>query len=1105
MKRPIIVLSSAVLLLASLPLGAETRRYALILEDPPVVAKIASRSQLRSPAALDAEARIASAQESLRQQLAERKIPVTGSVKILLNAVFVVASDPQRLQGLPGVQRVVRLQRMHLHLNRALPLVQTPEGWTALAAAGFPNAGAGMKIGILDTGIDQNHPGLQDPSLPPPDNLPVCGHSPGQLGNNDCGYTNSKVIVARSYITMDAAANQFDILWGSQPDDYSPRDRVGHGTAAAVTAAGIQHQAPLAAISGVAPKAYLGNYKIYGSPGVNDGIFGDALVAAIEDAYRDRMDIVSLSVGISATYTLEDTGAACGNPSGRSCEVEVQAVESAVQNGMAVVVSAGNDGDTGLKFPTLNSVNSPGTAPSAVTVGASRNGHVLYSKVGLTAADAPGNLRNLYASYGDGLRVGVAAPLRDVASLGNDGLACAALSAGSLNGAIALVQRDPAQCDFTAKARNAKNAGAVGLVIYREEGSGAAGDRPIPPLGLTGIGIPGAMIGNTDGHSLKTYLQSHPDAPAVMDPALTAYDDPSVSTVATFSSRGPSIAGSSVKPELVAPGTGIYTATQKYDTNSEVYNSTGYTVMEGTSIGAPMVAGALALVKQKNPGFSPAQLKSAVVNTASGDVQDDGPAHVTAVGAGKLNVQAAVQTNVTVSPATLSFGALAAAMFGTPPTSLALTVYNDSASPLTLAVEPAGTDPNARLELSKTTVAAGPARTDTVAVYLRGSLPAAGAYEGAVTIKGGAVDLRVPYLYLVGDNIAYNLFPTFNSDFVDPVNQADFIQLRAIDRYGLPALLAPVTWRGTQGGTTIDTSVFDPRTAKYGVAGALVYMGPSPGDQEFTATVANGTSQPLVLVFSGRARALPTIDPGGVIDAASGQAPQSGRGLAPGSYASVWGQNLAENSMGFDTFLPAGIDPYLPISLGGTRVSFDVPSRNLSVPGHLSYAGPRQINVQIPWELAGNAWVLMKVSVGSTDSDLYTVFLSDSAPGVFEYPLGSGMAVAQDPFTGGLFTTQQPAPKDQWVTLYVNGLGPVDKTPASGDMTPAQGLARCTKTVAVTIGGKTATVDFAGLTPTGIGYYQINLKVPADAPSGNQPLVVSADGVPAKTVNLPIQ
>jgi minor extracellular serine protease Vpr len=749
MRRPLIVWFAT--LLASAALAAESR-YALILEDPPIAKTVHSRKALRTQAALDARARIEAAQRKVQQQLAQRHIRVTGSVETLLNAVFVATDNPSQLQDIPGVRRVALLRQFRRHLNAALPLVQTQQAWSALASAGYPNAGAGVKIAILDTGIDQNHAAFQDPSLPTPANLPACNDFPGLAGNNDCAYTNSKVIAARSYVRMLTPLTATI----SRPDDESSRDRVGHGTAAAMAAAGVQNTGPLATITGMAPKAYLGNYKIFGSPGVNDTTSGDALSLALEDAVNDHMDIASLSVGFPAWYAPEDTGAACGEPAGVSCEVEAQAVEAAIGLGMAVVVSAGNDGASGLNYPALNSIHTPGTAPSAVTVGASVNGHVIYGHAGLTAADA-GSLGNMDASFGDGWNARVTAPLRDVSRLGNDGLACTALASNSLGGAVALVQRGT--CDFWTKAVNTRNAGAVGVLIYRE----ANEDTPFRPLGLRGTGIPTAIIGYTNGQGLKNYLLTHPDASVTLDAStLSAYTDPEQDMAAVTSSRGPAIGDFHIKPELVAPGTSIYTATQRYDPNGDLYDPSGYAIADGTSFAAPIVAGAIAMVKQKNPGFTVAQLKSAVVNTASTGIQDEGPARVTAVGAGKLDAEAAVKTNVTCDPATVSFGVVTPAMIGA---SRALTIYNGSSSPVTLAVVPTTTDPSAHLELSSTTIAAG--QQDTIAVYLRGTVPAPGEYEGAITITGGAVPLRVPYLYMVGDGVPANAFPIQNTDFVD--------------------------------------------------------------------------------------------------------------------------------------------------------------------------------------------------------------------------------------------------------------------------------------------------------------------------------------------------
>ncbi|MGC8795347.1 MAG: S8 family serine peptidase, partial [Bryobacteraceae bacterium] len=471
---------------------------------------------------------------------------------------------------LPGVRRVEYLRPLKPHLDRALDLSNARAAWNRVG--GFANAGAGVKIGILDTGIDQQHPALQDDSLTPPPGFPKCAP-------RDCPYTSNKVIVARSYVEMLAAGTPPNPAEDSRPDDPTPRDRVGHGTAVAVIAAGRQVAAPSTTISGVAPKAFLGNYKIFGSPGVNDSTYGDVVVTALEDAFRDGMDIVTLSLGSAALYGPLDTGKACGedDPS-QPCDPEAMAVENAIKAGMLVVVSAGNDGDMGLKYPALATVNSPGTAPSALTVGATTNAHVWLSRVSLEADDAPAELRKIPARFGDGPRPPepLTAPIKDVQSLGDDGLACRALPSGSLAGAVALVQRGG--CSFALKVYNAENAGAVGVVIYQLEGT----ESIFSPAGLAGTGIPAAMIPNSYGKQLKALVASKPGARVTLDATLAAWDAPA-NELAVFSSRGPSLGENGIKPEVAAVGTDLYTATQSYDPNSELWDPTGYTAVDGTS------------------------------------------------------------------------------------------------------------------------------------------------------------------------------------------------------------------------------------------------------------------------------------------------------------------------------------------------------------------------------------------------------------------------------------------------------------------------------------------------------------------------------------------
>jgi subtilisin family serine protease len=640
----------SVLLLLVTAAFAQTHRplaeYALVLEDPPVAQKAQSRVALQSSLALAHLQKIRVAQSRVLSELARRKVRVASTSQILVNAVFVrvAPQDSAALKNIPGVKWIQYLPPVKPLLNAAVNLVGVPAAWSAIG--GSANAGAGVKIGIIDTGIDQNHPGFRDDGFTPPAGFPA----------GDTAYTNNKVIVARSYVAM---MSYTDPAY-STPDDLSPRDRQGHGTAIAMIAAGVQNTGPLSTITGVAPKAFLGNYKVFGSPGVNEYTFPDVWIAALTDALTDGMDIVTLSLGEGdpAFFGPLDTGVGvCGDD---VCDVRAQAVENATSHGTLVVAAAGNGGNIGLRSVTLNGLNSPGVAPSALTVGASANSHLLYNAVRVNG----GGLGVLHGLLGDGPKLAspLTAPVKDVTTLGDNGLACAPLPAGSLTGTIALIQRGT--CNLSDKVLSAQAAGAIGVLFYQYEGNDDFTNR----LYAQNTGIPAAMIGNTDGKALKAYLGSNPGATVTIDPAIAAADNPQVNTVAAFSGRGPSLGNFAsvrdfaLKPELVAPGTNIYTATQKLDPNADAYNATGYTTVNGTSYAVPFAAGVAAMALAQNPNLrqQPGRLKSAVVNTATPDLQ--GSVHVTDAGAGKLNAADAVNVAATLEPAAISFGAVPAVL-----------------------------------------------------------------------------------------------------------------------------------------------------------------------------------------------------------------------------------------------------------------------------------------------------------------------------------------------------------------------------------------------------------------------------------------------------------
>src|ERR1035437_4200727 len=488
---------------------AQTRsrlaEYALILEDPPVAQKAQSRMALQGSVAQAHLQKVRGAQSRVLAELAARKVRVSSTSQILVNAIFVRIAPEQAsaLKNIPGVKWIQYLPQQKPLLNAAVNLVGVPAAWSAIG--GSANAGAGVRIGIIDTGIDQNHPGFKDTGFTPPAGFP----------KGDSRYTNNKVIVARSYVSMLvepdwAYSTPGDISTTpdpayATPDDLSPRDRQGHGTAIAMIAAGVQNTGPLGTITGVAPKAFLGNYKIFGSPGVYEYTSYSIWQYALTDAVQDGMDIVTLSIGEGdpAIFAPLDSGvAACNDPG--NCDVYSQAVESASRRGTLVVAAAGNGGNIGMHSVTMNSLNTPGVAPSAVTVGASANSHLVYQ----TASVNGGSLGNLRALFGDGPKIGspLTAPLKDVTTLGDNGLGCAALPAGLLTGAFALMQRGT--CFFSDKVNFAQAAGAIGAIIYQSEGI----DDVTTRMYVQDTGIPAAMIGNSDGKTLKTYLGNNPTA-----------------------------------------------------------------------------------------------------------------------------------------------------------------------------------------------------------------------------------------------------------------------------------------------------------------------------------------------------------------------------------------------------------------------------------------------------------------------------------------------------------------------------------------------------------------------------------------------------------------
>ncbi|NDJ09648.1 MAG: hypothetical protein EBY17_00425 [Acidobacteriia bacterium] len=240
---------------------------------------------------------------------------------------------------------------------------------------------------------------------------------------------------------------------------------------------------------------------------------------------------------------------------------------------------------------------------------------------------------------------------------------------------------------------------------------------------------------------------------------------------------------------------------------------------------------------------------------------------------------------------------------------------------------------------------------------------------------------------------------------------------------------------------------------------------------------AGCTSTPLLAISSG-----------GIANAASYDA----TAVAPGSLAVVFGVFTGT------TQATASSLPW-PTTLSGLSVKFN----NVAAP--LYYASANQVNVQVPWEMAGVATAAVTVTVNGQTSPPQAIAIASTAPGVFQY--GDRQAVATDALSAKLITTANPAhPGTTYLTIYCTGLGLATNQPASGVAAAGSPLSWALLTPTVTIGGVPTNPLFAGLTPGLIGVYQINVQVPAGTPVGDSvPLIVSVAGKPAATVSVVVQ
>jgi len=613
------------------------------------------------------------------------KVKVTGEYDFALNAVAVRLNGTSldTLKKAPGVSYVgYQSDYTPAADDPDLAQINAVEGWNAASAtsvAGNPStwAGFGVKVGIVDTGIDARHPCFSDTGFP----------KTKQLG--DTRLTNDKVIVAKVF---NNKLNQ---------SHYDATAVQEHGTHVAGTVAcDLMTPAVVEGVnipydpSGVAPGAQLGSYNIF--PGDVTSARTEDILNALQAAADDGMDVINMSLG-GGYHGLQDLG--------------TLAVDNLDRAGIVVAVAAGNSG------PGYQTVESPGAAERALTAGASSVGQYVGLSISANGSKVAG------AAIGD-----FPVPTSDItAKLGvvSDGAgvlgqACTALPAGSLAGEIALVSRGT--CSFSQKVYDAEQAGAIAVVVVNN----VPGD-PIAMATTAGIDttIPAVMAGLSDRDALMALDGQTVTLGSSFSYTRTGNDN----WLAAFSSRGPTRVDYLVKPDVVAPGVNVLSSIPlQYCKGTAWVDQSGcWAFFQGTSMATPHLAGMAAVVRGAHPDWDAWQVRSAIVNTAKQDgvLKTDGSGvetDVQKVGSGLADLAAAVDANVVLSRVSVSFGQVAP---GRSTLSKTVTITNVTGASLTLPVSVQDSTGGGTFAVSTDSVTIGAGKSATVTVtFTRGDSPA---------------------------------------------------------------------------------------------------------------------------------------------------------------------------------------------------------------------------------------------------------------------------------------------------------------------------------------------------------------------------------------------
>ena len=576
---------------------------------------------------------IVAQQDALVARLGQVDGAVEARFSRLVNALKVrlPLGQLERLRRLDGVADVHPVAQFRPLTSTSVLFIGATNVWNRSKLSA---TGKGVRIGIIDSGIDYNHAMFGGSG----DVADYTKNNPARIESGT--FPTEKVVGG-----YDFAGDEYDGTQAPRPDsDPLDCEENSHGSHVAGIAAGVgvlTNGVPYSGSygkelnmgkfligPGVAPEAKLYALKVFGCKGTT-GLSVDAMEwAADPDAdgdLSDRLDVVNLSLGNSYTHP----------------EIENNAAARLSKLGCIVVRAAGNSGNN---FYTLMSHDD-----SEITVANSMDDGIENNSIEVTD---PPVVRGFY----EAVEGAFTKKLEDAGEIAGRVVytdpprACEDLkNAGALKGNIALVDRGV--CFFLDKVQRARDAGALAVIVVNNEGG------PPIAMGTPGgkVDIPAMMITRRAGEELKEHLT---DGLYITLGGDVMIGGPELADqLAPGSSRGPVYETHLLKPDLAAPGFNIHSA----------QGGGGILPMlsGGTSMAAPHVAGAAALLTERHPDWSPSVIKAALMNTAEQTRDENGePYPETRTGSGRVNPHLAIDTPVIASDAdapervSLSFGLL---------------------------------------------------------------------------------------------------------------------------------------------------------------------------------------------------------------------------------------------------------------------------------------------------------------------------------------------------------------------------------------------------------------------------------------------------------------